>query len=111
MSDEADGVMLRLGIFGSWAALYELSSRDSSRRSPKRCERTDPTGFVQLPVQKAWPGTFFGARHKESADSGGRVRKEGGKGSFQGLRLFVGGARKDGAQPGRRSGRLRLAGR
>ena len=85
--------------------------RNAAKGASRGAFRADPTGFVQLPVQKAWPGTFFGARHKESADSGGRVRKEGGKGSFQGLRLFVGGARKDGAQPGRRSGRLRLAGR
>jgi hypothetical protein len=106
-------VMLRLGIFGSWVALYELSSQDSSRRSLKRCERSqpvEPLGQI-LQASCSFPSTRLGPGHSLALDikrvltlGGRKGGEEGGEGSFQGLRLFVGGARKDGAQPGRRSG-------
>jgi hypothetical protein len=70
MSDEADGVMLRLGIFGSWAALYELSSRDSSRRSPKRCERNQPEELLGRILQAScsFPSKRLGPGHSLALD-------------------------------------------
>jgi hypothetical protein len=120
MLDEADGVMLRLGIFGSWVALYELSSQDSSRRSLKRCERSqpvEPLGQI-LQASCSFPSTRLGPGHSLALDikrvltlGGGRGGRKGGREAFKGCvysweeqgrmgRSLVGGL-----------GRLRLAGR